>query len=107
MGASPKLFYLNYNAGRNYNERHQLKMNNNNSPQLIKDNNPVYSMHVEGIVIWVFTAKDQDYILYHRIFPQKKDYVLRQLCLDSLAFDRAGNINKVSTTGVASTFKRK
>jgi hypothetical protein len=51
-------------------------------------------------------VKDQDYILYHRIFPQKKDYVLRQLCLDSLNFDQAGNINKVSTTGVASTFKR-
>jgi hypothetical protein len=54
----------------------------------------------------VFSVKDQDYILYHRIFPQKKDYVLRQLCLDSLNFDQAGNINKVSTTGVASTFKR-
>ena len=55
----------------------------------------------------VFRAKNQDYILYHRIFPQKKDYVLRQLCLDSLNFDQAGNIKKVSTIGVASTFKRK
>ncbi|MXN92176.1 family 43 glycosylhydrolase [Flavobacterium sp. Sd200] len=48
----------------------------------------------------VFTEKGQDYILYHRIFPQKKDYVLRQLCLDSLNFDKAGNIKEIVPAGV-------
>jgi len=32
----------------------------------------------------VFNENEQDYILYHRIFPQDNDYVLRQLCVDSL-----------------------
>jgi beta-xylosidase len=49
----------------------------------------------------VFTEKGQDYILYHRIFPQKEQYVLRQLCIDSLNFDSNGNIKKVVPKGVA------
>lgn len=43
----------------------------------------------------VFTENNQDYILYHRIYPQTKDYVLRQLCLDSLNWDANGNIKKI------------
>jgi hypothetical protein len=38
--------------------------------------------------------------LYHRIFPQQKDYVLRQLCIDSLNFDKAGNIKRIEPKGV-------
>lgn len=48
----------------------------------------------------VFTRNGQDYILYHRIYPQKEDLVLRQLCLDSLNFDVDGNIMKVKPSGV-------
>ncbi|AYL95541.1 family 43 glycosylhydrolase [Mucilaginibacter celer] len=47
-----------------------------------------------------FLNKGQRYILYHRIFPQKESFVLRQLCLDSLNFDVNGDIKKVSTKGV-------
>jgi len=43
----------------------------------------------------VFSSNGQYYILYHRIHPQKKEYVLRELCLDSLNFDKQGNILKV------------
>ena len=50
----------------------------------------------------VFREKDQDYILYHRIYPQNKDYVLRQLCVDSLKFDNEGNILPVMPRGIAS-----
>lgn len=49
----------------------------------------------------VFNEKGQDYILYHRIFPQKGKYVLRQLCIDSLKFDAEGNILKVKPQGIA------
>jgi len=49
----------------------------------------------------VFNEKGQDYILYHRIFPQKGKYVLRQLCIDSLKFDAQGNILKVKPQGIA------
>jgi len=43
----------------------------------------------------VLTIGQQDYILYHRIVPQNKQYVLRELCLDSLNFDKSGNLEKV------------
>jgi beta-xylosidase len=48
----------------------------------------------------VFNLKGQDYILYHRIFPQKNEYVLRQLCIDSLNYDKEGNIKKVNPSGI-------
>ncbi|MFD1756590.1 family 43 glycosylhydrolase [Rufibacter sediminis] len=49
----------------------------------------------------VFREKGQDYILYHRIFPQKAEYVLRQLCLDSLNYSPTGALLKINPTGVA------
>jgi beta-xylosidase len=49
----------------------------------------------------VFTENKQDYILYHRIFPQKEEYVLRQLCIDSLNFDDNGNIKTIAPKGVS------
>jgi len=52
-----------------------------------------------------FKENGQYYILYHRIYPQKEAYVLRQLCLDSLNFDSKGNILKVNTAGIG-TFKQ-
>ena len=48
----------------------------------------------------VFKDQGQDYILYHRIHPQSKDYVLRQLCVDSLKFDGQGNILPVAPRGI-------
>ena len=48
----------------------------------------------------VFFQDGQYYILYHRIFPQKENYVLRQLCIDSLNFDDSGNIKKIVPKGV-------
>ena len=53
----------------------------------------------------VFRENGQDYILYHRIFPQKEAYVLRQLCVDSLNFDKDGHILNVSTGGLAQFVK--
>lgn len=49
----------------------------------------------------VFREGGQDYILYHRIHPQKEQYVLRQLCIDSLNYDSKGNILKIHPKGVA------
>lgn len=46
----------------------------------------------------------QDYIVYHRIFPQNEKIVLRQLCIDSLNYDRKGNIQKIHPRGI-SVFK--
>lgn len=48
----------------------------------------------------IFKEDDQYYILYHQIHPQKEDYVLRQLRLDSLNFDTEDNIEKITFNGV-------
>lgn len=53
----------------------------------------------------VFTENDQAYVLYHRIYPQEKELVLRQLCIDSLNFDDNENILKVNPKGVLSFVK--
>lgn len=50
----------------------------------------------------VFRENDQDYILYHRIFPQNEKYVLRQLCIDSLIFNENLSIKKVIPKGIMS-----
>lgn len=50
----------------------------------------------------VFTENNQDYILYHRIFPQNEKYVLRQLCIDSLIFDDNMCIRKIVPKGIMS-----
>ncbi len=50
----------------------------------------------------VFNENGQDYLLYHRIFPQGEEYVLRQLCIDSLKFDANRNIEKVNPKAVRS-----
>ena len=49
----------------------------------------------------VFKENGQYYILYHRIHPQKKEFVLRELCLDSLKFDGEGNILRIKPSGVS------
>lgn len=53
----------------------------------------------------VFREGKQDYILYHRIYPQNKDYVLRQLCVDSLKFDNSGIIRPVTPSGISAFMK--
>ncbi len=50
----------------------------------------------------VFSEDGQRYILYHKIFPQKESFVLRQLCIDSLNFDDIGNIKRIIPSGVRS-----
>jgi hypothetical protein len=50
----------------------------------------------------VFKENNQYYILYHRIHPQNKEYVLRELCIDSLNFNRDGSIKAIKPMGVSS-----
>ncbi len=48
----------------------------------------------------VFNENGQHYILYHQLYPQDKDYVLRQLYLDSLNFTKNEEIAKIKFKGV-------
>lgn len=75
-------------------------------PFVLGKNSPILSTSSDSTIYGpghntVFTEKDQDYILYHRIRPQKKQYVLRQLCIDSLNFDSQGDIKRIKSIGVS------
>lgn len=102
-------YYLMYSDGKAIDETYKIGYavsdspmgpftNGVNSPilQTTADNKTVGPGHHT-----VFRNNDQDYILYHRIFPQNEEYVLRQICIDSLIFDDNMNIKKIDPKGVA------
>lgn len=101
-------YYLMFSEGKAIDATYRVGYATSNSPfgPWTKGvNNPILSTTPDSTTYGpghhtVFSEKGQDYILYHRIFPQKEKYVLRQLCIDSLQFDKRGNILKVKPTGV-------
>lgn len=102
-------YFLMYSNGKaidhTYNVRYAIA-NNPIGPFVEGKNSPILETSVDSTTFGpghhcVLSYDGQDYILYHRIFPQKDDYVLRQLCLDSLNFDENGNIEKVKPLGVS------
>lgn len=101
-------YYLMFSEGKAINATYKVGYATGNSPlgPFTKGvNSPILQTSKDSVTYGpghhtVFTEKGQDYILYHRIKPQKQDYVLRQLCLDSLKFDKAGNILPVVPGGI-------
>ncbi len=102
-------YYLMYSNGKAIDATYNIRYSTSKTPfGPWKEgmNSPILSTSADSTTYGpghhaVFTEKGQSYILYHRILPQKKDYVLRQLCIDSLNFDLKGNIKKVVPKGVA------
>jgi beta-xylosidase len=107
-------YYLMYSNGKAIDKSYNVRYSTSKSPLgpfTEGKTSPILATSADSITYGpghhcVFTVKGQDYILYHRIFPQKESYVLRQLCLDSLNFDKKGNIRKVSTLGVVNPLKK-
>jgi beta-xylosidase len=103
-------YYLMFSEGKAIDATYQVGYAVGDSPLgpfTVGKNRPVLSTSADSITYGpghhtVFTERGQDYILYHRIYPQKKEFVLRQLCIDSLNFDAQGNIRKVNPQGVKS-----
>lgn len=101
-------YYLMFSEGKAIDATYQVGYAVGNSPLgPFKEgiNRPILSTTPDSTTYGpghhtVFNEKGQDYILYHRIFPQKGKYVLRQLCLDSLNFDQNGNILKIKPQGI-------
>ncbi len=101
-------YYLMFSEGKAIDATYQVGYAKGNSPLgpfLEDEHRVILNTSADSTVIGpghhtTFVEKGQRYILYHRIFPQKESFVLRQLCLDSLNFDADGNIKKVSTKGV-------
>lgn len=101
-------YFLMYSNGKavdaSYNIRY-AKGDNPFGPWEEGQNSPILSTSEDSTVIGpghhtVFQKNGQSYMLYHKIFPQDDEIVLRQLCLDSLHFDRDNNIEKIQSKGV-------
>ncbi|MEO6520035.1 MAG: family 43 glycosylhydrolase [Mucilaginibacter sp.] len=106
-------YYLMFSYGKAIDATYKIGYAVSNSPLgpfVTGKNNPILSTSSDSTIYGpghntVFTEKGQDYILYHRILPQRKEYVLRQLCIDSLNFDRQGNIRRIRSKGVSNFTK--
>ena len=109
------LYYLMYSYGKAIDATYQVRYSVSKTPfgpWTEGPNDPILSTSTDSTTYGpghhtVFKENGQYYILYHRIHPQKKSYVLRQLCIDSLNFDVNNNILKVNPRGVASFTRRK
>jgi len=108
------LYYLMYSCGKAIDASYQVRYSTSKTPLgpwIEGPNDPILSTSADSTTYGpghhtVFKENGQYYILYHRIYPQKKDYVLRQLCIDSLNFDANNNILKINPTGVKSFIKK-
>ena len=102
------LYYLMYSYGKAIDATYQIRYSTGRTPLgrwKEGDNDPILSTSADSTTIGpghhtVFIANGQYYILYHRIHPQKKEFVLRELCIDSLNFDKKGNMLKIKPSGV-------
>jgi beta-xylosidase len=102
-------YYLMYSEGKAIDPTYKIRYSTSENPfgpWFEGVNSPILSTSADSITYGpghhtVFSEKGQDYILYHRIKPQKESYVLRQLCIDSLNFDSKGNIKKIKPKGVS------
>jgi len=103
------IYYLMYSYGKAIDGTYQIRYSTSNSPLgpvwTEGPNDPILSTSVDSTTFGpghhtVFKAGNQYYILYHRIHPQKQEYVLRELCIDSVNFDNNGNILKIKPSGV-------
>jgi len=101
-------YYLMYSEGKAIDPTYKVRYSTSKNPfgpWVEEDNSPILSTSADSITYGpghhtVFSENGQDYILYHRIKPQKESYVLRQLCVDSLNFDSEGNIKKIKPMGI-------
>ncbi|SDP73353.1 Glycosyl hydrolases family 43 [Mucilaginibacter sp. OK268] len=103
------LYYLMYSYGKAIDGTYQVRYSTGKTPLgpwTEGPNDPTLSTTPDSTTLGpghhtVFKEHGQYYILYHRIHPQKEQYVLRELCLDSLNFDEKGDILKIKPSGVA------
>jgi beta-xylosidase len=101
-------YYLMYSSGKAIDATYKIGYAVGNSPLgpfETGENSPILETSADSTIYGpghhsVFSEGGQDFILYHRIFPQDSAYVLRQLCVDSLKFDENHNILPVEPKGI-------
>ncbi len=98
------MYYLMYSDGKAIDHTYKVRYSKGETPYgpwTEGLNSPILQTSADSTVYGpghhsVFTHEGVDYILHHRIFPQKESYVLRQLYLDVLSFDKEGNIESLN-----------
>jgi beta-xylosidase len=107
-------YYLMYSYGKAIDGTYQIRYSSGKTPfgpWQEGSNDPILSTSKDSTTLGpghhtVFVENGQHYILYHRIFPQKKDLVLRELCIDSLNFDKSNHILNIRPKGVVTFIKQ-
>jgi len=102
------IYYLMYSNGKAIDSSYNIRYSTGKTPLgPWKEgvNTPILSTSIDSSTYGpghhsVFVEHEQAYALYHRIYPQDKEFVLRQICIDSLNFDPEGNIEKIIPKGV-------
>ncbi len=108
MFKSNDKYYMTYSDGKAIDSTYKIRYSVSDSPLGPWEeglNSPIATTKTEKNIYGpghnsVFREDNQYYLLYHQIYPQDEDYVLRQLRMDSLNFDQEGNIEKISFEGV-------
>lgn len=102
------VYYLMYSEGKAIDDTYKIRYSIGKTPFGPWEegiNSPILSTTDDRTTIGpghhsIFLENGQYYILYHRIHPQEKEYVLREICIDSLNFDKNDNIKKIQPKGV-------
>lgn len=102
------IYYLMYSDGKCLNDSYKVHYSTSKSPLgpwKTGINSPILSTSADSTTYGpghhtVFKNKNQYYILYHRISNPKNKELLRELAIDSLKFDKQGNILKVQPKGI-------
>lgn len=108
MFKKDEIYYLMYSDGKAIDATYKIRYSVGETPfgpWKEGKNSPVLQTTADSTIVGpghntVFQKDGQYYILYHKIFPQTDDYVLRQLCIDSLNFDSEKNIEKIRSNGI-------
>jgi beta-xylosidase len=109
MFKKTNVYYLMYSEGKAIDDTYKIRYSTGKTPFGPWEegiNSPILSTTEDRTTIGpghhsIFKENGQYYILYHRIHPQEKEYVLREICIDSLNFDKNDNIKKILPGGVS------
>jgi beta-xylosidase len=102
------VYYLMYSEGKCSNATYKVRYSTGKTPfgpWTEGVTSPILSTSKDSTVLGpghhtIFSVNEQNYILYHRIDPKKNDTLVRQICIDSLNFDKAENIKPIVPQGI-------
>ena len=105
-----EIYYLMYSDGKVIEDTYKVRYamgDNPYGPFEEAETSPILSTDSDSITYspghhTIFNKNEQDYILYHRHSPNSPESIdlLRELCVDSLKFNKNGLIENVQPSGI-------